>query len=225
MKKNCIITGLLFAAVHSLYAQGWTAQDSLKLHQLLQKKGELELNSEALKSLQIESVIGNQKVLIDKPWLDFDNSLPAIPHEPEKKIVLTLHPYTANTRYNWDPIYQKKVTVRKDTWRSDPYYALSKLSIYTNWAKHPFDKGVRKSREEIEATGLRYTSHLEGNILVNEWGSVGAPSGHDFMTVFTKDFWSPKARKRRARTLEVLKTYGDSTTVLIKNPISNISNK
>ncbi len=224
MRKDCIILGLLFVAVRSLYAQGWTVQDSLKLHQLLQKQGELKLNSEALKSLQIESVMGDQKVLLDKPWLNFDNSLPTIPNEPQKKVVLTLHPYTANTRYNWDPIYQKKVTVGKDTWRSDPYYALSKLFIYTNWAKRPFDKGIRKSREEIEATGLRYTSHLEGSILVNAWSSVGGPSGHDFMSVFTKDFWSPKVRKRRARTLEVLKAYGDSTTVLIKDPVFNVSN-
>lgn len=38
----------------------------------------------------------------------FDNSLPVMPKAPEKKVVLTLRPYTANTKYNWDPIYQKK---------------------------------------------------------------------------------------------------------------------
>ena len=34
----------------------------------------------------------------------FDNSLPVMPKAPEKKVVLTLRPYTANTKYNWDPI-------------------------------------------------------------------------------------------------------------------------
>ena len=34
------------------------------------------------------------------------------------------------------------------------------------------------------------------------------------MTLFTREFGISKARKRRARTLEVLKAYGDSITVL-----------
>jgi hypothetical protein len=34
------------------------------------------------------------------------------------------------------------------------------------------------------------------------------------MTPFTREFWNFKGRKRRARTLEVLKAYGDSITVL-----------
>ena len=46
-----------------------------------------------------------------------------------------------------------------------------------------------------------------------------AIGGFNFMYVFTKDFWDKKGRERRARTLEVLKTYGDSTTVLIPKPV------
>ena len=34
------------------------------------------------------------------------------------------------------------------------------------------------------------------------------PSGLDFMQFFTKDFWNVSARKRRARTQEVLQDYG-----------------
>ena len=47
-------------------------------------------------------------------------------------------------------------------------------------------------------------------------GTIG---GLDLMTIFTKDFWDKKGRERRARTLEVLKAYGDSTTVLLPEPI------
>jgi hypothetical protein len=44
----------------------------------------------------------------------------------------------------------------------------------------------------------------------------------DFMAVFTRDFWDVKGRKRRARTLEVLKAYGDSTAIVhSKEPINN----
>jgi hypothetical protein len=47
-------------------------------------------------------------------------------------------------------------------------------------------------------------------------GTIG---GLDLMTIFTKDFWDKKGRNRRSRTLEVLKAYGDSTTVLLPEPI------
>ena len=39
----------------------------------------------------------------------------------------------------------------------------------------------------------------------------------------TKEFWNKKGRDNRARTLEVLRTYGDSTTVLINKPIEQIA--
>lgn len=42
------------------------------------------------------------------------------------------------------------------------------------------------------------------------------------MAVFTKNFWDKKGRDRRERTLEVLRAYGDSTTVLINKPIEQI---
>ena len=126
-------------------------------------------------------------------------------------------PYTANTKYNWDPIYQKKIKVDKDTWRGDEFYALKILMIPTNWAKHPFDAGPRETVEQIEATGLRYrVTERANNMAVGGWqgASGGGISGLDLMTPFTREFWNFKGRKRRARTLEVLKAYGDSITVL-----------
>jgi len=41
--------------------------------------------------------------------------------------------------------------------------------------------------------------------------------------VLTKDFGKKTGRDNRARTLEVLRTYGDSTTVLINKPIEQIA--
>lgn len=140
-----------------------------------------------------------------------------MPKAPEKKVVLTLRPYTANTKYNWDPIYQKKIKVDKDTWRGDEFYALKILMIPTNWAKHPFDAGPRETVEQIEATGLRYrVTERANNMAVGGWQGAngGGISGLDLMTPFTREFWNFKGRKRRARTLEVLKAYGDSITVL-----------
>lgn len=198
-----------------LYAQEWTPQDSLHLRRFLSGEGEVRLNPDVLKEIGIDSPLGSPKEDMNKSWLKFDSSLPVMPQMPEKKVVLTLRPYTANTKYNWDPVYQKKITVNKNTWRSSPFYELTKLKIYTNWAKRPLDAGPRESVEQIEATGLRYmVTERANNMAVGSWRGVGGGGiSGDFMAPFTKDFWNIKGRKRRARTLEVLKTYGDSISV------------
>lgn len=198
-----------------LYAQEWTPQDSLHLRRFLSGEGEVRLNPDVLKEIGIDSPLGSPKEDMNKSWLELDSSLPVMPQMPEKKVVLTLRPYTANTKYNWDPVYQKKITVNKNTWRSSPFYELTKLKIYTNWAKRPLDAGPRESVEQIEATGLRYmVTERANNMAVGSWRGVGGGGiSGDFMAPFTKDFWNIKGRKRRARTLEVLKTYGDSISV------------
>lgn len=215
MKYFILFLGLLFVVAFPLYAQEWTPQDSLHLRRFLSGEGEVRLNPDVLKEIGIDSPLGSPKEDMNKSWLEFDSSLPVMPQMPEKKVVLTLRPYTANTKYNWDPVYQKKITVNKNTWRSSPFYELTKLKIYTNWAKRPLDAGPRESVEQIEATGLRYmVTERANNMAVGGWRGVGdgGISG-DFMAPFTKDFRNIKGRKRRARTLEVLKTYGDSISV------------
>nr|WP_244993062.1 DUF4858 domain-containing protein [Bacteroides eggerthii] len=206
---------MLFVVAFPLYAQEWTPQDSLHLRRFLSGEGEVRLNPDVLKEIGIDSPLGSPKEDMNKSWLEFDSSLPVMPQKPEKKVVLTLRPYTANTKYNWDPVYQKKITVNKNTWRSSPFYELTKLKIYTNWAKRPLDAGPRESVEQIEATGLRYmVTERANNMAVGSWRGVGGGGiSGDFMAPFTKDFWNIKGRKRRARTLEVLKTYGDSISV------------
>lgn len=215
MKYFILFLGLLFVVAFPLYAQEWTPQDSLHLRRFLSGEGEVRLNPDVLKEIGIDSPLGSPKEDMNKSWLEFDSSLPVMPQMPEKKVVLTLRPYTANTKYNWDPVYQKKITVDKNTWRSSPFYELTKLKIYTNWAKRPLDAGPRESVEQIEATGLRYmVTKRANNMAVGGWRGVGGGGiSGDFMAPFTKDFWNIKGRKRRARTLEVLKTYGDSISV------------
>ena len=215
MKYFILFLGLLFVVAFPLYAQEWTPQDSLHLRRFLSGEGEVRLNPDVLKEIGIDSPLGSPKEDMNKSWLEFDSSLPVMPQMPEKKVVLTLRPYTANTKYNWDPVYQKKITVNKNTWRSSPFYELTKLKIYTNWAKRPLDAGPRESVAQIEATGLRYmVTERANNMAVGGWRGVGGGGiSGDFMAPFTKDFWNIKGRKRRARTLEVLKTYGDSISV------------
>lgn len=228
MKQIVCLFGLLCAVALPFYAQNWTPQDSLRLQQLLKGDGEVKLNPEALKELEINGPSGGPKAVINKSWMDFNTAMPMMPKIPEKKVVLTLRPYTANTKYNWDPIYQKKIKVKEDTWRDDPFYAMGKLFIYSNWAKKPFDAGPRESLEQIEATGIRYRVTERANgMAVGSWQKAegNASFSGDFMNPFTREFWDVKGRKRRARTLEVLRTYGDSTTVLIKQPVKAIIEK
>lgn len=223
MKRLNVFWGLLCAVAFPLYAQDWTPQDSIRLHRLLQGEGEVKLNPEVLKEMGVTSPLGTPKMVTDKSWLDFDSTLPVMPRAPKKKIVLTLRPYTARTKYNWDPIYQKKIQVDENTWRGDPYYELKTRFLPTNWAKTPLDVGPRESIEQIEATGQRYrVTERANNMAVGGWqGAAGVGiGGLDLMLPFTREFWNFKGRKRRARTLEVLRTYGDSITVRMKKQAS-----
>lgn len=79
-----------------LYAQEWTPQDSLHLRRFLSGEGEVRLNPDVLKEIGIDSPLGSPKEDMNKSWLEFDSSLPVMPQMPEKKVVLTLRPYTAN---------------------------------------------------------------------------------------------------------------------------------
>lgn len=227
MRIYCTIIGLLLVVVLPVCAQNWTPQDSLRLRRLLDGEGEIKLNPEVLKEMGVQEPLGKQQMSLERQWLDFNTTLPEIPNTPKKKVILTLRPYTANTKYNWDPVYQKKIKIDKNTWRGDPFYELKMLRIYSDWAKTPLEKSIRKSIDEIEATGLRYrVTERANNMAVGSWQGASGGSGFsgDFMTPFTKEFWNVKGRKRRARTLEVLRAYGDSTTVLIKEPVKAIKN-
>lgn len=218
-----MLCGLLFAVAFPLYAQDWTVQDSLRLRQLLRGEGEVKLNQEALRELGANFGLESPKASTDKAWLEFDTTLPSIFKEqqlPKSEVILTLYPYTANTRFDWDPIARRKIKIDKNTWRNDPFYEIKRQTIPTNWAKRPLDAGPRETLEQIEATGLRYRlTERANNMTVGSWQPAAGPSSLDLMTPFTREFWDVKGRKRRARTLEVLRQYGDSTTVLIKEPL------
>lgn len=93
------------------YSQVWTAQDSLHLKKLLESDQELHLNMDAVKSIDFGSAVGTPRMSEEKSWMMPDESLPEA--LPKPKVMLTLMPYKANTRYNWDPIYQKKIKIDK----------------------------------------------------------------------------------------------------------------
>ena len=98
----------------ALRAQDWTPQDSLRLQRMLDTEGEIKLNPQALKEL--ERSFGQPQASDDKPWMEFDETLPGVPSEKEKKARMTLYPYSPTTPYNWDPIRQCKIDIDKPRW-------------------------------------------------------------------------------------------------------------
>ena len=200
MRKRLFISAVSLLLTGVCYAQ-WSAQDSLKLQKLLEGSEELKLNPKAVKQIDFGGAVGTPRMSEEKRWMLPDESLPEA--LPKPKVVLTLMPYKANTRYNWDPVYQKKIRVNKNTWRGDSFYELCRQRFYTN----------------------RTRSRKANEIRIGEDVSVcgGTMSGLDLMAALTKEFWNKTGRDNRIRTLEVLKTYGDSTTVLINKPIEQIT--
>ena len=119
MGKRLFISAVSLLLTGVCYAQ-WSAQDSLKLQKLLEGSEELKLNPKAVKQIDFGGAVGTPRMSEEKRWMLPDESLPEA--LPKPKVVLTLMPYKANTRYNWDPVYQKKIRVNKNTWRGDPFY-------------------------------------------------------------------------------------------------------
>ena len=213
--KRIVFLMLSLGMAVTLHAQ-WTAKDSVNLQRILNGKEDIKLNMDAVKQIDFNSSPTVPKMSKERPGLRLDETLPQVLEK--KKVVLTLRPYTANTKYNWDPIYQKKIRVDADTWRGDPFVELYQ-TVPSNWAKNVYDKGIRSSYGMMVPTqSMVHTSAMKlgkSGVTVNG-GTIG---GLDLMTIFTKDFWDKKGRNRRSRTLEVLKAYGDSTTVLLPEPI------
>lgn len=216
---------LLLICSNNLFAQDWTRQDSLKLKQLLESEGEIKLNKEAVGKINFGNKIeGEPLISLEKEWLEPDATLPKVIQDAEPinpKQFLSLRPYNASTPCNWDPIYRKKIKMNVDTWRGNPLHHLTKLRSYTNWAKRNIDAGVRHSLEEIEASGQRYNPLAQrvNNQWVGAWQNTSVASGLDFNSALDFRNWDFKTKRRTKRTIEVLKQYGDSTTVNIREPI------
>lgn len=123
-----MVLGLLTSNV---YAQ-WTAQDSLRLKRTLDSDGEVKLNIDALKHLDFNA-LGTPKMSTKSPALRFDESLPAVFPALKEKVKLTLSPYTASTKCDWDPIYRRKIPVGRKIYGM--VYILPKRSFNNNYAK------------------------------------------------------------------------------------------
>ncbi|MCD7898788.1 MAG: DUF4858 domain-containing protein [Bacteroides sp.] len=235
---------VLIIVIEVAHAQQWTSGDSIKLQRMMNGPGEIKINPKTLKQIDFGSFGGTPQISDDEPGLKWSNDLPK-PKENTPKIRLTLRPYQPNTPFNYDPIRKVKYKVRSNTWRQNTYSNLKKQTVYSNWAKKPTDAGPRETLEQIEASGLRYnpinerSTERASNRSVGNWNFTPGTTnlgkskvythmngagigGLDFNAVFRREFWDKSIGKRRSRTLEVLRHYGDSTTVDINVPVQII---
>ena len=78
MEKRLLLMLSMMMAGCSLCAQDWTQADSLRLDQLLKTDGEIKLNPHALEELKENGFMGSQSVVSEKPWLEFDYTMPKL---------------------------------------------------------------------------------------------------------------------------------------------------
>lgn len=112
---------ILICTISILTAQAqWNKQDSIRLRQLLNGEGELNINTDAVKSIQFdfnpekETVKGKPMMSQDKPWMKFKETLPKNFEDTTKWIkpkYVRLTPYTPFTKWSEDPIYDRIWTV------------------------------------------------------------------------------------------------------------------
>lgn len=120
--RICISLILTILSIHASKAQ-LSKRDSIRLKQLLESEGEIELNKDAVKNIQFNFApdINNTqkpKMAEDKPWMEFDKNLPKNFNDTtrwRKPRFIRLLPYTIYTRWNEDPINDKIIKTSKDT--------------------------------------------------------------------------------------------------------------
>lgn len=214
MRTRWLISAVFLLSTGGCYAQ-WSKQDSVKLRKMLEADGELRLNRKALQAIDFSVGTTDPRISEEKRWLSPDESLPSV--LPKAVPVFSLMPYTPTTRYDWDPVFRKKIRITKDTWRGDPF---SHLYARTGYKPNTINLGKGVTGR---GTLQRGADFVPPHVAVHCYGAAGVEiGGLDLMLVFTKDFWDRKGKKRRARTLEVLKTYGDSVTISINAPAQQI---
>lgn len=241
MVKRLVII-LFTCAISQLMHAQWNGSDSLGIRPVLNGEGEIRINQNAVRQIDFSITSPTPLAPLSRPALRFDETLPEV-YPDRDKVTTTLNPYQLRTISNYDPVTGERITVPNNL----PWLKSIQNSSYlpSNWAKNWRDGTLRNSLDQIEAAGVKYRMFTErvnnmnvgtstivsydnsinlGNGITSTitpaGGSIG---GVDLMAPFTKDFWDRRGRNRRARTLQVLRTYGDSTTVLINEPLILIS--
>lgn len=208
----------------------WTNSDSIALKRMLNSDGEIKINPDAVKQIDF-GFIGEPLVPGERPALNYDETLPKSDYLQKEKynFRFSLSIYKPTTKFNYDPVLDRKIKVGSNTWQIKPYNYLFKNTIPTNWARNWKDNRLRNSQEEIRAAGVRQVIiatgrnrhvpsyeilpmngnavNLGGGKTMHTTNTGSTIGGLDLMAPFTKEFWDRRPAKRRARTLQVISNY------------------
>ena len=90
MMKRLLLMLSMLTVWGMVCAQEWTKADSIRLDYLLRTDGEIELNPRALEELKGNAFAGEHSVMSEKPWLEFDTSMPKLKLPKELKVKMQL---------------------------------------------------------------------------------------------------------------------------------------
>lgn len=182
----------LFAAcalcVADCYAQ-WTPKDSLKLKTILENPEEPELNKGVVKSIDLGGLdLLPEQPEVYKDYLHFDETLPdwlpSLDERPQQRVGLTLKPYNGSTKYNYDPVYKRRILLEGDLTKPGEY----KIT-------RPAMKGMGKM--------------MDGTRIMMMGGNLGGSFKYNLDRLFHKEFWNFRARKSARKTLLALAAYSN----------------
>ncbi len=166
----------------------------LLLLMVQQVQAQSDIDTLRLRSKEVPTPPVELRMQNDKPWLEFDDSMPSVFGRGEKAPTTnstryTLHPYNTTTPYDWDPIYQRKIAIHADTWRGQYWRMLGTSDV----------KGMtisgRIKLEEKEPL-LRF----ENGKLVGDYATL-------LTQYFTREFWRFRHHKNQKETQQVLDEY------------------
>jgi len=131
----------------------------------------------------------------DKPWLDFDDSMPSVFRDEEAapktaKNIYTLHPYNTTTPFDWDPIYHRKIAINADTWRG-AYWKMLGVSDIKGMTT---DGHIKLEKDDDKLV------RFENGMLVGDYATL-------LTQYFTREFWRFRHKKNQKETKEVLREY------------------
>lgn len=206
--KNIFLLWIGLLSANYCHAQ-WTKQDSLKLAELLKKEGEIELNPEALQSIDfLKGSIGvetngtatNGNSGFASPYsdpqhyrrhFDFDETLPFSPFPRvatdtlAKGMHMSLLPYHGIYLYNLNPVSGKRVPMGGMMDRKT--YEISRGQIV------PGQGGPMNDMR-----------------LMMMGGSMGGSFKTDFDQMFSLQYWNFRQRRAANKTLVALAAYNNS---------------
>lgn len=120
-----ITLSIIFCTISIVSAHAQlTKQDSIRLKNLLEGDGEININKEIIKNIHFDfnpsKEIMKSKPMMsdDKTWMKYNEDLPKNYLDTTKWVkpkYVRLAPFTIYTKYDEDPVYDPIVTDRKDT--------------------------------------------------------------------------------------------------------------